>query len=120
LLLLALAGAFFASAVFSGWARAAQAVAYEPQIREIIAKDCARCHSGPLRNLMSYKAVKAYADNGMLEGMLQSLMKPFAGADLPVILDWIAAGAPEGAAPDSPAGAAPQTPPGGNRLPGPL
>ncbi|MBF0515067.1 MAG: hypothetical protein HQK81_13545, partial [Desulfovibrionaceae bacterium] len=95
LLTIALACAFFAPALFSGRARAAQAVYYEPDIREIVAKDCARCHSGPLRNLMSYKAIKAYADNGLLDGMVQSLMKPFAGADAPVILDWIAAGAPE-------------------------
>ena len=95
LLLLALAGAFFASAVFSGWARAAQAVAYEPQIREIIAKDCARCHSGPLRNLMSYKAVKAYVDNGMLAAMLQGAMRQFAGPDADIILAWIDSGAPE-------------------------
>ncbi|MBF0515211.1 MAG: hypothetical protein HQK81_14280 [Desulfovibrionaceae bacterium] len=115
LLTIMLAGAFFSPAVLGRLANAAQGVYYEPDIREIIAKDCARCHSGVLRNLMSYKAVKAYADSGMLEAMLQSLMKPFAGSDAPVILDWIAAGAPErgpgAAVPPAGDSAAPQATP---------
>ncbi|WP_173080276.1 hypothetical protein [Fundidesulfovibrio magnetotacticus] len=83
---------------------AAEPVYYDPTIKNIISKDCSRCHSGPLRNLMDYSSVKAYADSGMLEAMLVGLMRQFAGADGPVILDWIAAGAPK--APPKPASGA--------------
>jgi len=91
---LILAGLFFSPAVLGRQAEGARQIYYEPTIREIINRDCARCHSGPLRNLMSYKAVKAYADSGMLAGMVQSLMSTFAGADADTILAWIDMGAP--------------------------
>ncbi len=76
-------------------ANAARVVYYDPTIRDIVARDCSRCHSGPVRNLMSYPALKSYADRGVLGAMVQSLMRQFAGPDAGPILDWIAAGAPE-------------------------
>ena len=79
-----------------GAAGAAQAVYYEPDIRDIIRKDCTRCHSGSLRNLMSWDSVRMYVDNGMLSAMIQGPMAQFAGpADADTILSWIDAGAPE-------------------------
>ena len=78
-------------------AMAAEPVYYDPTIKAIVRKDCSRCHSGPLRNLMDYNSIKAYADSGMLEAMLMGMMRQFAGADGPVILNWVAAGAPEAA-----------------------
>jgi len=74
----------------------AAGVYYEPDVRDIIRKDCARCHSGSLRNLTSWDSVRAYVDNGMLAAMLQGPMRQFAGpVDANKILDWIDAGAPE-------------------------
>jgi len=78
-------------------AMAAEPVYYDPTIKAIVRKDCSRCHSGPVRNLMDYSSIKAYADSGMLEAMLMGMMRQFAGADAPVLLDWVAAGAPESA-----------------------
>ena len=91
---LVFAGLFFSPTINGRMAEGAQQIYYEPTIREIINRDCARCHSGPLRNLMTYKSVKAYADNGMLAGMVQSLMSQFAGADADTILAWVDMGAP--------------------------
>jgi len=91
---IALLGVFFAQAGLALVALAGQTVYYDPTIREIVNRDCARCHSGPLRNLMSYEALKAYAESGMLAAMLQGLMRQFAGADQPTILAWVQAGAP--------------------------
>ena len=82
--------------VAAGLSLAAGGVYYEPQIRDIIRKDCARCHSGNLRNLTSWDSVKAYADNGMLEAMVRGPMRQFAGpTDASTILAWVEAGAPE-------------------------
>jgi hypothetical protein len=94
-LILAFVGvaAYFAAAWCA--AGAAGAVYYDPTVKDIVRKDCARCHSGPVRNLMDYNSLKAEADSGMLEAMLAGLMRQFAGADGPVIMDWVAAGAPE-------------------------
>lgn len=79
-----------------GVARAAQGIYYEPDIRDIIRKDCARCHSGTLRNLMSWDSVRMYVDNGMLSAMVQGPMGQFSGpTDADTILSWIDAGAPE-------------------------
>ncbi|HIJ57671.1 MAG TPA: hypothetical protein HPQ03_16320, partial [Deltaproteobacteria bacterium] len=55
---------------------------YEPTIKNIIAADCGRCHSGPTRNLMDYDSLKTYAGTGMLETMVQGPMRGFAGNDL--------------------------------------
>ncbi|MBF0376912.1 MAG: hypothetical protein HQK72_05470 [Desulfamplus sp.] len=76
-------------------------VYYDPTIKDIINKDCARCHSGPSRNLMDYDNLKMYADSGMLAAMVQGSMSRFAGNDMGTILDWINSGSPEkqGAAP---------------------
>lgn len=68
---------------------------YSDTIQNIILSDCARCHSGPSRNLMDYDSLKAYADSGVLGGMVQGPMAPFAGSDAGTILSWIDAGAPE-------------------------
>jgi hypothetical protein len=68
---------------------------YSDTIKNIILSDCARCHSGPSRNFMDYDSLKAYADSGVLGGMVQGPMAPFAGNDAGTILDWIDAGAPE-------------------------
>lgn len=68
---------------------------YEPTIKNIIAADCGRCHSGPTRNLMDYDSLKTYAGTGMLETMVQGPMRGFAGNDLRTIIDWVRQGAPE-------------------------
>jgi len=107
IVVMVLAGLFFSPAISGRAALGARQIYYEPTIREIINRDCARCHSGPLRNLMSYNAVKAYADNGMLAGMVQSLMSTFAGADADTIMAWIDMGAPRQAKPTTSNQAAP-------------
>lgn len=95
----------------SGLTRVAAAkVYYSDTIKNIILADCGRCHSGAVRNLMDYDSLKAYADSGVLGGMVQGPMAGFAGADGDVILSWIDGGALEQPAP-SPAAL--------NRGPGP-
>ena len=74
---------------------AANQVYYSDTIKNIILSDCARCHSGPSRNLMDYDSLRAYADSGALAVMVQGPMAPFAGNDAQTILSWIDAGAPE-------------------------
>ncbi len=68
---------------------------YENTIKNIIQADCARCHSGPTRNLTDYDSLKAYADSGLLATMVQGPMRRFAGNDTQVILKWVQNGAPE-------------------------
>ena len=75
--------------------QARNSVYYEPEIQNIIKKDCGRCHSGITRNLMDYDSLKAYAASGMLAAMVQGPMRSFAGGDVQVILDWIRQGASE-------------------------
>ncbi len=70
-------------------------VYYEPTVNKIIAHDCGRCHSGPVRNLMDYDNLKTYADSGMLKAMVQGPMGRFAGNDSVTILDWINGGSQE-------------------------
>jgi hypothetical protein len=74
---------------------AAAKVYYSDTIKDIILADCGRCHSGAVRNLMDYDSLKAYADSGVLGGMLQGPMAGFAGSDAQVILSWIDGGALE-------------------------
>jgi hypothetical protein len=74
---------------------AAGQVYYEPTIKNIIAADCSRCHSGATRNLMDYDSLKAYADTGLLATMVQGPMRRFAGNDVQTIVDWAQQGAPE-------------------------
>lgn len=71
------------------------AIYYETAIEDIIMADCARCHSGPTRNLMDYDNLKAYADSGLLMGMLLGPMGRFSGSDAQTIQTWIEQGAPE-------------------------
>jgi len=93
---LSLAVAAIAATLFAHFALAASGVYYEPDIRDIVRKDCARCHSGSLRNLMSWDSVRSYVDNGLLAAMLQGPMRQFAGpVDANAVLAWIEAGAPE-------------------------
>ena len=73
----------------------ATAVYYEPTIKGIITADCAKCHSGPTRNLMDYDNLKQYADSGMLATMVQGPMRRFAGNDAQTIVTWAENGAPE-------------------------
>ena len=68
---------------------------YENTIKDIIRADCARCHSGPTRNLTDYDSLKTYADTGLLATMVQGPMRRFAGNDTQIILKWIRNGAPE-------------------------
>jgi hypothetical protein len=75
--------------------QARNSVYYEPEIQNIIKKDCGRCHSGVTRNLMDYDSLNAYAASGMLAAMVQGPMRGFAGSDVQAILDWIRQGAPE-------------------------
>ena len=70
-------------------------VYYEPTVKNIISRDCSRCHSGGVRNLMDYDNLKMYATSGMLATMVQGPMAQFAGNDRGDILDWVNAGAPE-------------------------
>ena len=73
----------------------ARKIYYENTIKDIIRADCARCHSGPTRNLMDYDSLKAYADSGLLATMVQGPMARFAGNDAQAILKWIQDGASE-------------------------
>jgi len=68
---------------------------YESQIKQIIRSDCGRCHSGPTRNLTDYDSLKAYAEGGLLQTMVQGPMRRFAGNDVGTIVKWINDGAPE-------------------------
>jgi len=87
---------FFFLVFLTGFSLAANGKAYyDPTIKTIIAQDCARCHSGPVRNLMDYDSLKMYADSGMLATMVQGSMARFAGTDRQTIIDWANAGAPE-------------------------
>ena len=90
---------------------AAAKVYYSDTIKNIILADCGRCHSGAVRNLMDYDSLKAYADSGVLGGMVQGPMAGFAGNDGQVILSWIDGGALEQPAPSP---AAFNRGPGGN------
>ncbi|VEN74098.1 Magnetosome protein Mad1 [Candidatus Desulfarcum epimagneticum] len=76
---------------------AAANVYYDNAVKSIIEKNCARCHSGPVRNLMDYDSLRAYADNGILKAMISpgGPMSRFAGNDAGVVLSWIDGGAPE-------------------------
>ncbi|WP_043601171.1 hypothetical protein [Solidesulfovibrio magneticus] len=90
---LVFAAIFLVPSFADRFAGAAAPVYYEPTIRDIVQKDCSRCHSGAMRNLMSYDAIKAYADSGMLSAMVGSMMRQFAGADAGTIISWADAGA---------------------------
>ena len=72
-------------------------VYYIDTIKNITARDCGRCHSGPVRNFMTYDKLKAYAASGLLKAMVSpgGAMNGMAGSDAPVILAWIAQGSPE-------------------------
>ncbi len=75
----------------------AKGVYYSDTIQRIIARDCGRCHSGPVRNLMDYDQIKAYADSGLLKVMVSpgGPMYAMAGIDAQTILAWIAQGSLE-------------------------
>jgi len=78
------------------WAFAGGAgISYESPIKQIIRSDCGRCHSGPTRNLTDYDSLKAYAEGGLLQTMVQGPMRRFAGNDVGTIVKWINDGAPE-------------------------
>jgi hypothetical protein len=70
-------------------------ITYDNTIKQILAKDCLRCHSGPFRNLTTYKNVKMYVDNGLLKTLvpLGGPMHRFAGPDTRQIIMWINNGA---------------------------
>ena len=76
------------------WA-AAKKIYYDPTVKNIIQSDCGRCHSGATRNLMDYDSLKAYAESGMLGGMVQGSMGRFAGKDAQTIIGWVNSGAKE-------------------------
>lgn len=77
---------------------------YESPIKQIIRADCGRCHSGPTRNLTDFDSLKAYAEGGLLQTMVQGPMRRFAGNDVGTIVKWIEAGAPEKPNAAAPAG----------------
>ena len=79
---------------------AGQEITYDNNIRDIISRDCGRCHSGPTNNLMDYDNLKVMVDNGMLRAMVSpgGPMSRFAGNDANTITTWIDNGAPEKAA----------------------
>ncbi|MBF0495946.1 MAG: hypothetical protein HQK58_05135 [Deltaproteobacteria bacterium] len=98
---------------------AAQAVYYEPTIKDIVAADCGRCHFGSIRYLGDYNDLKMYADSGLLATMVQGPMRRFAGNDADTLLTWVDQGAPEkanGTLAQFQAG--PQDSPGPGRPPG--
>ena len=70
---------------------------YNNGIRQVLAKDCLRCHSGPFRNLTTYDNVKVYVDNGLLRTLvgIGGPMHRFAGPDSHLIIAWIDNGAPQ-------------------------
>jgi hypothetical protein len=72
-------------------------ITYTNTINPILAKDCLRCHSGPFRNLTTYKHVRMYVDNGLLKTLVMpgGPMHRFAGPDTREILAWINSGAPQ-------------------------
>ncbi|MBF0120640.1 MAG: hypothetical protein HQK79_17570 [Desulfobacterales bacterium] len=71
-------------------------ITYSNTIQYVFAKDCLRCHSGPFRNLTTYRNVKIYVDNGLLKDLVQigGQMHRFAGPDSKLIITWINNGAP--------------------------
>lgn len=87
---------FLLSLAANGYA-AGTGVYYSDTIQTIIRRDCGRCHSGTVRNLMDYDKIKAYADSGFLKTMVSpgGPMSRFAGADAQTILSWVAQGALE-------------------------
>ena len=106
-----LSGPFFPRGGYQGengsgtWAFAGgTGIYYESQIKQIIRADCGRCHSGPTRNLTDFDSLKAYADGGLLQTMVQGPMRRFAGNDVDTIVKWIEAGAPEKPNAPTPAG----------------
>lgn len=72
-------------------------ITYNNTIKQILASDCLRCHSGPFRNLTTYKNVKMYVDNGLLKTLVRvgGPMHRFAGPDTRQIITWINNGAPQ-------------------------
>ena len=71
---------------------------YTNTVQGIIDRNCARCHGGPLRNLGTYQNVKAYADSGLLQMMVQpgGPMSRFVSAyEADQIVAWIKTGAPQ-------------------------
>lgn len=82
-------------AVNAGRAAAGRSVFYDPAIKDVIDRDCSRCHAGQARNLMDYDNLKAYADSGMLDAMVLGQMARFASGDATLILAWIESGAQE-------------------------
>lgn len=71
-------------------------ITYHNAIKYILVKDCLRCHSGPFRNLSTYKNVKVYVDNGLLKTLVMpgGPMHRFAGPDTRLIIAWINNSAP--------------------------
>ena len=71
-------------------------ITYHNTIKHILAKDCLRCHSGPFRNLATYKNVRMYVDNGLLKTLVLpgGPMHRCAGPDTRQILAWVNDGAP--------------------------
>lgn len=72
-------------------------ITYNNTIKHILTKDCLRCHSGRFRNMTTYKHVKMYVDNGLLERLVMpgGPMHRFAGPDTRLIVTWIHSGAPQ-------------------------
>lgn len=72
-------------------------ITYGNTIKGVLSKDCQRCHSGPFRNLTTYKNVKMYVDNGLLKTLVLpgGPMHRFAGPDTRLIIAWINGGAPQ-------------------------
>ena len=72
-------------------------ITYDNTIKGVLSKDCLRCHSGPFRNLTTYKNVKMYVDNGLLKTLVLpgGPMHRFSGPDTRPIIAWINRGAPQ-------------------------
>lgn len=72
-------------------------ITYKGVISRILSKDCLRCHSGPFRDLTTYRNVKMYVDNGLLKTLVMpgGPMHRFAGSDTRFFIAWVDSGAPQ-------------------------
>jgi hypothetical protein len=70
---------------------------YDATIAPIIARNCLRCHGGPVRNLGTYQNLKQYATSGLLTMMIQpgGPMSHFlTPTEAQTVLGWIQMGQP--------------------------
>jgi len=77
---------------------ASPAIGYSNTVQPIVAKNCLRCHGGPMRNLSGYTQLKSYADSGLLMMMIQPggpMSRFLTAEESDQITSWIKSGAPQ-------------------------